>query len=389
MTERLALLVLGASRYQLPVIERARQRGYRVITTDNVPANPGHALADVSYAIDTTDADGVVAIASREDVDGVIAPCTDVAVPTAAVVASRLGLPGVPAAAAAVLCDKIRFRSWQAENELPCPHWSSAAAWPGAGAWVLKPAASSGSKGIFIVGSEAEFAARLPETLAFGGRALIEQFIPGQQVTCEGLLRDGELVASWVTSRETAPAPFVATWGHVLPSGIGAAAEQAVIESVIDILHRLDVSSGPFDADVVWDGTRAWVLEATARLGGNSLGRLIRIASGVDLIDEALDHALGLPFGRTPTAPPRPSAILLFGVDRAGLLHYDKAAVAALAAEPWMASIEMDREPGDPVEPFINGRHRVGEALVTAPDVAALEQRCREVRTRLGVSIRP
>lgn len=387
MVEGITILVLGASRYQVPVIARARERGFCVITTDNAPSNPGHALADRAYAVDTTDVQGVLAIASREQVTGIVAPCTDIAIPTLAAVASRLGLRGPSPEAAAILCDKIRFRSWLAENDLPAPICVPVDAWPGDGTWVLKPDRSSGSKGIFLVRSEDELVARLPETLMFSRRALLDAFVPGEQLTCEGLLRDGELIAHWVTSRQTAPAPYVATWGHILPSRVGTSADDAALAAVVGILKRLGVSDGPFDADVVWDGARAWVLEATPRLGGNSLARLIKIASGVNLIDEALSYAVGEPFGRTHSARLRATAVLLLGVDRSGTLQYDERAVASLAAEPWVVSIEMDRRPGATVEPFINGRHRLGEVLVIADDSETLEQRCHDVRSRLQLSI--
>src|SRR5215471_11710961 len=94
------LLVLGAGVYQIPAIETAKRLGYRVLTTDNVPENPGHALADRMFAVDTTDVARVTAIAERQQISGVIAPCTDVAVVTAALVAERLHLPGPPSKAA-------------------------------------------------------------------------------------------------------------------------------------------------------------------------------------------------------------------------------------------------------------------------------------------------
>src|SRR5690606_27437985 len=115
------LLVLAASLYQVAAIETARRLGYRVVTTDNAPANPGHALADKSYGVDTTDVDAVLELAVRENISGVIAPGTDVAVVTAAVVAERLRLPGPPPEAARILTDKFAFRRFLANGGLPCP----------------------------------------------------------------------------------------------------------------------------------------------------------------------------------------------------------------------------------------------------------------------------
>lgn len=389
--DRRTLLVLGASLYQMPVIERAKARGYRVVTTDNVPSNPGHRLADAAHSLDTADAAGVLELARMERVDGVIAACTDVAVASAALVASTLGLRGPSPKAAAVLCDKIRFRAWLEENGLPAPRSfavdPSDAKWPGQGPWVLKPARSSGSKGIFVVRSESELAARLTETLAFCPEVLLESFVPGAQLTCEGFLRDGAAMGAWVTRRETAPAPYVATWGHLLPSGMGEETERAVIDGVIDVLARLGVHDGPFDADIVWDGRRCHILEATPRLGGNSLSRLVLSASGFDLVDEGVECACGHPFALTPPNPSRPSAIVLLGVMEHGRLSYAPAAAEALRAEPWVLGLQLDKNVGDVVEPFINGRHRVGEALITADDLATLELRYAEVRRRLALGV--
>ena len=78
------LLVLAASTYQVPAIETAKRLGYRVITTDNIPSNPGHSIADASFGEDTTNLDGILALAKSENISGVIAPGTDVAVMTAA-----------------------------------------------------------------------------------------------------------------------------------------------------------------------------------------------------------------------------------------------------------------------------------------------------------------
>ena len=106
------LLVLAASAYQVDTILTAKRLGYVVLTTDNVPGNPGHELADRAYDVDTTDREGVLRIAQSEGIAGIIAPCTDVAVETAAYVSSTLGLQGVPPASAELLTRKLAFREF-------------------------------------------------------------------------------------------------------------------------------------------------------------------------------------------------------------------------------------------------------------------------------------
>jgi formate-dependent phosphoribosylglycinamide formyltransferase (GAR transformylase) len=119
-------MILGGSRYQLEVIDAARKLGLRVVTVDNVPTNPGHALADRTYFVDTTAEAEVLMVAEREHVSAVIAACTDVAVPTAAFIAERSGLPGVPADAARVLTGKLEFRYFQRKSALATMEFTEA-----------------------------------------------------------------------------------------------------------------------------------------------------------------------------------------------------------------------------------------------------------------------
>ena len=208
------LLVLAASEHQVGVIEAAKRLGARVLTTDNRPDNPGHKLAHASFGVDTTDADAVLELARAQSIDGIISACTDVAVPTAAHVGEQLGLPGIPLAAAYTCTDKLQFRRFLDAVGLPNPPWAEVGdGYPEpidllqGGPCVLKPATSSGSKGIFVVDGVEDFRARLPATMAFcrDGRAIIELFLDGKQGTVEGILQGGRVAWGMVTQRQTAP----------------------------------------------------------------------------------------------------------------------------------------------------------------------------------------
>ena len=396
MSER-SLLVLGASRYQLEVITKAQQLGYRVVTTDNVPSNPGHTVADRSYVVDTTDLAKVLEIARAEDVIGVLAPCTDVAVPTAAHVASELGLCGIPLARARSLTSKLLFRELLAREGLPVPRFQALlpdatfdslpelAAFP----MIIKPEGSSGSKGIFIVRTPEEVLARLPETMSFSPfkRAILEQLIEGRQGTCEGIVLDGKIVFSLMTDRETAPPPFVATAGHFVPSTMGTVENERALAQIAAILALHEVKSSPFDCDFVIakDGT-PYLLELTPRLGGNSLTSLVRTATGIDLADVAVRLACRSPVTLARSPEVTPTAQLILGVPNAGRLSFDEAASSALRAEPWVRDLSFDYPSGHAVDAFVNGRNRVGEATLVAADRVTLDDHARELRRRLRLA---
>lgn len=394
MSEQRTLLVLGASRYQLEVILAGKRLGMRVATTDNVPENPGHRLADVAFSVDTTDAEGVLALARELGVAGVIAPCTDVAVTTAAKVGHALGLRHVPPPSAAILTSKIRFRRWTTEAKLPSPAFEilrgAADVTPFERPRVVKPEGSSGSKGIFVVRNDADLASRLPETLSFSRtrEALVEDLVPGRQGTCEGLVLDGDLAFASITDRETVAPPHVATSAHFVPSRFTPSERSRILGAVGFVLDALGIDDAPFDADfVLGDDGEVHLLELTPRLGGNALTRLVRSATDVDLADAAVRLACGeaLSLADLRAVLERPTAQLVLGVSRPGALVWDEAEALALGHEPWVRDLVFDVPRGSPVLAFVNGRTRVGEVTVTASSRDELDERVTALRRRLAL----
>lgn len=376
------LLVLGASTYQLDAIQTAQRIGYEVITTDNVPANPGHAIADRSWPIDTTNVDKVIAWAHKDRIDGVLAPCTDVAVNTAAAVAEALGLPGVPLKATRILTSKLAFRRYLVEQGLPHPeaHQIGLGGAPDPRLfrhrrWIIKPNRASGSKCVFILDSFHDFENRVAEAIGYSadGIAVLEEFLEGTQHTCEGVLAGGRIGFHLVTDRATAPPPYVATTGHAVPSRLGQGPRAALLALLEHIFGLLGVQDTVFDCDFVADGSAVTVIEVTPRLGGNSLSALVRAACNVDLVKFAVRQACGDALELPRMVDARPTIICILGVDQAGILDYDERALGLLSGESWVHHLKMDHVPGAAVCRFINGRNRVGEAILHAPQRDALD----------------
>ena len=387
------LLVLGAGVYQIPAIEAAKRLGYRVITTCNVSDSPAHALADQTFAVDTTDVEGVTTIAKRQQISGVIAPCTDVGVVTAAHVADRLCLPGPPLVAATILTRKYQFREWARQARFPCPRCVLArggdvpAALFDGRRWLVKPNRSSGSKGVFIVSTHQEFLARVSESRGFSldGLALLEEFIDGTQHTCEGILKSGRIAVALITDRDTAPPPYTATTGHRVPTRLPKSTQRSAFRMIEQALCRLGVGSGPFDCDFVATSGGIALLELTPRLGGNSLSKLFRAALSFDLTAYAVAYACGDPYPIPESLQPRSVSVIILRAEETGRLMWNSAEAHALRHEPWVEDLIFDLERGAFVERFTNGRQRVGEALVAGTGRGDLDKRVAELTRRLAL----
>jgi biotin carboxylase len=252
----------------------------------------------------------------------------------------------------------------------------------------VKPTQSSGSKGIIVVESADRMRDALAAACAFSksGEAIVEEYLAGHQGTLEGWLAGGEIVWHALLDRETAPLPHTATYGHAIPTLLTAAQQSAVLDTVTRLWRALGVSDGPFDCDFVLAGSTVFILEVSPRLGGNAICELVRSACGFDLVTHTVHWACGDDAPLSAPRLPMPRAIVLLGSDCAGRLRFHRKAAATLAREPWVESLEWDVPFDAPVEPFIDGRHRVGQCLVAATNREELGRRIREVRERLNVT---
>jgi formate-dependent phosphoribosylglycinamide formyltransferase (GAR transformylase) len=103
------ILILGASKYYVRSIQSVKNAGYHVIVADRNPKAEAFAVADEHAVCDTIDKEGILEVARRFAIDGIVS-VNDFGVPTAAYVASRLGLPGISENAAFLSTDKEAMR---------------------------------------------------------------------------------------------------------------------------------------------------------------------------------------------------------------------------------------------------------------------------------------
>ena len=78
------LLLLGGSRFLLPVIREAKALGCRTVTCDYLPDNIAHRYSDEYHNVSITDREAVLALARELKIDGIMSFGCDPGVVTAA-----------------------------------------------------------------------------------------------------------------------------------------------------------------------------------------------------------------------------------------------------------------------------------------------------------------
>lgn len=398
------ILILGGSKFQLPLIRRARQRGLYVVTCDYLPGNPGHALADEYHDVSTTDREAVLALARRLGVDAVASMSSDPAMPALAGVADSLGLPGPPPAAIATLTGKDAFRGLMAAIGLPTPAFRVLAAADREAARevaamlasspsrrVVKPVDSSGSRGITVLQPGcADLPAALQRAFAhsLAGRCIVEEYIDGTQVHGDGFLQDGRLVHQYIGDQAfyTGSGNSIPIWTRY-PTRHGEAIVGELVRQVEAIARASGYLEGPVNIEArVTAAGEVYVIEIGPRNGGSHIPTLLHRLTGFDYVGRLLDSALGV----APTVEP---AATRRDVGAVYVLHADRDGVfAGLGVSDVVKDkvflLDLFRQAGEPVRHYTGSNTAVGCALLRFDSLDESEVLMAAMPRHLAVALR-
>jgi biotin carboxylase len=370
------LLVLGAGPAQLGLLAAARARELHVIALDREPSAPGFRYADRRAIVSTEDESGIERLAAAERIDGLIAPGIDWPVAIAARAAERLALPHpISPETATLSTSKLRQRERFAEAGVPQPAYEICSgareAAEAAGRigfpCVVKAPDRQGQRGLTLVGSpdEVEDAVRIALDASRSATLLVEELVPGRELTVNAFSIGGHFHPLTVTDRLTAGLPaFGVALTHVWPSELEPAQIGAAIEAASAAARAVGIENGPSYTQVLVgpDGPR--VGELAARLGGGHDAELCRVALGVDLNGAALSAALGEdvpPAAVSPVAKVG-GACVRFLVAPVGELREVTGVEEAFALEG-IRGIRIYRRPGHRFLELRRGSDRAGAVL--------------------------
>ncbi|MEZ4873524.1 MAG: hypothetical protein R2827_15040 [Bdellovibrionales bacterium] len=308
------ILFLGAARFQTPAIEYALEAGYRVITLDNRPQNPGHAMAHKAFNdISITEVDRVLEVAKSENIDGVLSFGSDVGALTEATVAHHMKLPGNPISTIELLTNKGKFRRFLEERNLQKPITCiqvSESDWQKSIRnlnfaelkYIVKPLDSSGSKGVSIVEDPTKFEEHLKYAFVFSRsrQAVVEEYLTktGFQICGDGFFEKGQLkFIHFGDGHFYEPKVSLAPFAETFPSTRDSGFLNKVETKLQSVLKAAGFIRGSFNLDVmVLENGEPFIIEIGPRAGGNYIPSAIKYATGVDVVGAAVESALNLDF---------------------------------------------------------------------------------------------
>ena len=302
------ILFLGGSKFQIPPIKYAKEQGHYVITCDYLPENPGHRFADEYHNISTTDNNGVLELAKKLNVDGIVAYASDPAAPTQAYVANKLNLPSNPYESVQILARKDLFRDFLKKHNFLVPKSKSFYDLQEAKEWleeltfpiIVKPVDSSGSKGVTKVENKNDITKAFEYALTFSRekKIVLEEFFvrDGYQVAGDGFVVNGKLAfRCWANEHFDKLCNPLVPIGESFPSIMNKYTLEQCHKETQRLLDLLGIKMGALNFDFHYNKNGDFsFLELGPRNGGNLIPEVIKYSTGVDLIKYTVNSALGL-----------------------------------------------------------------------------------------------
>ena len=329
-------------------VAAARKLGAEVIEASDVCHQLAAGWEEAPLALRFRDAQAAAVELAQEVAarrPAAIIGVDDLTALVAALASEKLGLPHNPPQAVAAARNKALSRERLRSAGLPVPRFEIVLR-EIAGAeldalcartpfpCVVKPLVLSGSRGVIRADDPAQLRAALARVSALLqspdvaqrrdpdlARIQIEDFIPGPEVSLEGLLIGGRLhVLALFDKPDPLDGPYFEETLYVTPSRHPAALQDAVARAVAGGCAALGLSEGPVHAELRLPPGGPRILEIAARSIGGLCGRALRFGVGVTLEELVLRHALG----DALEPPPRENGaagVLMLPIRRRGVLE--------------------------------------------------------------------
>lgn len=230
---------------------------------------------------------------------------------TTAHIAETLGLPGLTVAGVENCRNKHRTRQVLTAAGLPQPRFALVHTVGEAATeadrigfpLVVKPRGMGASIGVVRVEQAKELArafdiahlASYGGNPAYEGGVLVEELVTGAEISVDGLVYEGRYEPLFLARKQVGPAPYFEEVGHLLDPDDELMSDGSLRDVLVRAHRSLGLSTGITHTEVMLTARGPVVIEVNARLGGDLIPYLGKLATGIDPGEVAAVLATGGP----------------------------------------------------------------------------------------------
>jgi biotin carboxylase len=301
-------IVLGGTFPHRELIQKLKNRGYYTLLIDYYENPIAKSAADEHIRESTLAKDKVLEIAKKKQAEIVISTCIDQANVTACYVAEKLNLPKPYSYDIAVnVTNKVLMKKIMCNNFIPTSKYyhinkisdfnAAALSFP----IIVKPTDSNSSKGVRkIYADEKNIINYVEKSLALSrtGEAIIEEFKEGKEIGIDCIIKDS--TAHIIMTRERRKIrsnsdAIQQIYGSFWPADITAETFEKLSIIAQKIAESFHLDNTPLMMQTIVNNNTINVIEFAPRIGGAENYRIIKMLTGYDIIDAAIDSFFNHP----------------------------------------------------------------------------------------------
>ena len=319
------IVIIGANDFQNQLILKAKEMGFETHVFAWQDGSIGEKTADYFYPISIVETDAILEKCREIQPDAVATIASDLANITVSKVAAGLGLPGNTPECIEISTNKYAMRSAFKKAGLPTPAFYKVdqvtdELYQMQLPIIVKPTDRSGSRAITKITDFKD----LPEAVrqavgqSFEKKAIVEEYIEGNEYSYETISYRGKHTNLAVTKKYTTGAPHFIETGHCEPSDLSKEMLQKVQKTMYAALDALQITDGASHGEfkITPDG-EVRIIEIGSRMGGDCIGSdLVPLSTGYDFMEMVIDVACGKEPRIVPKSVPKEARIhFLFTLD--------------------------------------------------------------------------
>ena len=296
------IVIIGANDFQNQLILKAKEMGFETHVFAWQDGSIGEKTADYFYPISIVEIDAILEKCREIQPDAVTTIASDLANITVSKVAAGLGLPGNTPECIEISTNKYAMRSAFKKAGLPTPAFYKVdhvtdELYQMQLPIIVKPTDRSGSRAITRVERHEDLqeAVRNAIDQSFEKKAIIEEYLSGQEYSMEAISYEGTHTCLAVTKKFTTEDPHYIEIGHLQPAPLEPELKEKIIKEIFRALDALKIRNGASHSEFrVDENGKVHIIEIGSRMGGDCIGsHLVPLSTGQDFVKMVVQTAAG------------------------------------------------------------------------------------------------
>ena len=399
-TDKTVMVIAGGT-WQVHLIKKVKAMGYKVLNSNLYEDSPGFAFSDYTAVADVKDKEKNLEIAEKYKVNAVLTDQSDIAVPTVAYVAEKLGCHTFGEEMAALFTNKFKMRKFCQEKGFPIPEYRLCYTIEDAKEFlrelkktiVIKPLDSQSSRGVFTIHTEEELEQyfSISESYSNQGKGVLaERYIVGTEFTIDGIMNKGVHHSLAISQKSHfAYNPNIASKLFFSYDNENFDYDRLRRQNN-ELVERTGLKFGLTHGEYKYENGKFYLIEIAARGGGTKIASdIVPFLSGIDTYELLVKNALGesaeVDYSVIEKNKKRCAVLEFLDVESNGKKIKNISGLEQIREIKEVREIQLEFKVGDIVEKAQDDRSRAGFFIVCGETREKTQDVCNQIKKILDI----